>query len=188
MHVLRFGAAPQNYNNTHTLTQNDFFSCYLRCTLTQSLARASGDSAWSMDPSLQPFACLPPISFRWIVLLLIPWAPIGGHFFKNSLSSMEVFLLQDEDLHITYTMYGTLVASFSIANVFMPIIGGHYIDNCGHRSGLLTFLGICLCGVLVCIYAIYIHSFWLCVLGAVLYGAAHGNVVVAMRAVLSKVR
>ena len=51
---------------------------------------------------------------------------------------------------------------------------------------MVLFLGIGLFGVLVCIASLYAHQFWGCVVGGVIFGAAHGNVVVAMRAVLSR--
>ena len=45
-----------------------------------------------------------PASFRWAVLCLIPFTPFAGHFFKNALSSLELFLLDDPYLHMNSTM------------------------------------------------------------------------------------
>jgi len=125
-------------------------------------------------------------SFRWAVLVLIPFTPFAGHFFKNSLSSLELFLLDDPNLHMNSTMYGTLVASFSMFSMFMPLFGGHYIDTCGHRNGMVLFLMIGLVGVLIVIASLYAGEFWGCVFGGAIFGMAHGNVVVAMRAVISR--
>ncbi|GMH95521.1 hypothetical protein TL16_g13179 [Triparma laevis f. inornata] len=125
-------------------------------------------------------------NFRYIILLLIPLTPFGGHFFKNSLSSLELYLLSDPLLHMNSTLYGTFVASFSMANLFMPFYGGLYIDKCGHRSGLLLFLSVGLVGVLICIISLYFHHFSGVIFGGILFGAAHGNVVVAQRAVISR--
>ncbi|GMH89339.1 hypothetical protein TrST_g962 [Triparma strigata] len=124
--------------------------------------------------------------FRYIILLLIPLTPFGGHFFKNSLSSLELYLLSDPLLNMNSTLYGTFVASFSMANLFMPFYGGLYIDKCGHRSGLLLFLSIGLLGVLICIISLHYHDFNGVIFGGIVFGAAHGNVVVAQRAVISR--
>ena len=43
---------------------------------------------------------------RFIVLATISFVPFGGHFLKNSMSSLEIFMIEDTKLAMDYTKYG----------------------------------------------------------------------------------
>jgi MFS family permease len=129
---------------------------------------------------------LPTVPFRWVVLCLIPFTPFAGHFFKNSLSSLEVFLLDDPRLSMTSTMFGSLVASFSASSTITPLIGGHLFDMHGHRSSLMSFLSLSALGVLLVTLFLQLRVWPGVLFGGLLFGAAHANVVVASRAVISR--
>ena len=95
--------------------------------------------------------------YRHAVLGLITLSPLGGHFFKNALSSLETSMLLDSRLNLNSTKYGMLVSSFSMSNLFMPMVGGRFIDKCGHRTGLLLFVALQCLGELISTVSLQVH-------------------------------
>ena len=126
------------------------------------------------------------VCFRHVVLVTISLAPLGGHFFKNALSSLETQMLADERLQLTSTGYGMLVASFSFSSLFLPLFGGYYVDSQGHRNGMIFFAMMGCFGQLVCTLSLHAGYYWPALFGSTVFGMAQGNIVTAQRALISR--
>lgn len=55
---------------------------------------------------------------------------------------------QDPNLHFNETKYGSLMSAISVPNLFMPFVGGLFLDAKGHKQGIRLFLTIELIGEL----------------------------------------
>ncbi|RHY65404.1 hypothetical protein DYB30_005470, partial [Aphanomyces astaci] len=100
------------------------------------------------------------------------------------MSSLEPFMLDDPTFPISNTMYGALNSAVSIPNMIVPFLGGHLLDNQGHKSILYFLLLMCI-GQAIFTYAMDAHKFWLALVGRVVFGLGEGSVVAGARAILS---
>lgn len=87
--------------------------------------------------------------------------PFGGHFVKNCLTSLEVYLIEDPRLHLSETRYGLLLSMTSLPNFFIPFLGGVFLDKRGHRFATLLFLFLVLIGQIIFTIAIQLGDFQL---------------------------
>lgn len=87
--------------------------------------------------------------------------PFGGHFVKNCLTSLEVYLVEDPRLHLSETRYGVLLSMTSLPNFFIPFLGGVFLDKRGHRFATLLFLFLVLIGQIIFTIAIQLGDFQL---------------------------
>ncbi|CAM9832959.1 unnamed protein product [Chrysoparadoxa australica] len=68
----------------------------------------------------------------------------------------------------------------------MPFLGGLILDSKGHRIGVLTFLVLTMIGHIAFTVAMQMRTYWLAVVGELIYGLGSGTVVVAQRAIVAK--
>ncbi|TFJ85289.1 hypothetical protein NSK_003712 [Nannochloropsis salina CCMP1776] len=122
-----------------------------------------------------------------VLLLLISVLPFGGHFVKNCLTSLEVYMVNDARLHLSETRYGLLLSMSSLPNFFIPFLGGVFLDKRGHRFATLLFLFLVLLGQCLFTVAIQLGSYPWALVGRVVMGLGEGSVVVAQRAVICHV-
>lgn len=99
---------------------------------------------------------------------------------QNSLSSLEQLMLDDPTFPISNTMYGALISAVSVPNMFLPLIGGRFLDKKGHRSIMLFLLWICV-GQAIFALGMQLKWYWLALFGRVFFGVGEGSVVVGSR-------
>ncbi|KAG5184709.1 hypothetical protein JKP88DRAFT_268504, partial [Tribonema minus] len=130
--------------------------------------------------------CASPRMVRLGVLVLVSLLPFGAHFVKNSLSSLQVYLLTSPSLHFNAIKYGSIMSAQSLPNVLMPFFGGIILDSKNSRVGLRTFLAVTVAGHITFALAVGAASYPAALAGAVVYGAGSGTLVVAQRSAISK--
>lgn len=121
---------------------------------------------------------------RFFLLFFTCCIPFGGHFVKNSMSSLEQFMLDDPAFPISNMAYGGLLSAVSVPNMISPFFGGAIIDRLGHAS-VLSFLWVMLAGQIVFTLAMSSHSYAGAMVGRVLFGLGEGCVVVSSRVMVS---
>lgn len=121
---------------------------------------------------------------RFYLLAFTCCIPFGGHFVKNSMSSLEPMLLRDESFVMDNVMYGGLVSAVSLPNIIMPFLGGKQLDKQGH-FGLMRFLVCMVIGQVVFTIAMCMKSYRFACVGRVLFGIGEGSVVVGSRVIVS---
>ncbi|ETW10284.1 hypothetical protein H310_00626 [Aphanomyces invadans] len=123
-------------------------------------------------------------SFRYFLLVLLSLIPFSGHFVKNQMTSIQQLMLDDATFPITNTMFGALNSAVSAPSMVIPFLGGHMLDVQGHLSAVY-FLLVMFAGHGVVTYGLATHTFWLALVGRVVFGIGEGSVVVGARAMVS---
>eukprot|EP00457_Paulinella_chromatophora_P002512 gb/GEZN01002517.1/.p1 GENE.gb/GEZN01002517.1/~~gb/GEZN01002517.1/.p1 ORF type:complete len:729 (-),score=80.89 gb/GEZN01002517.1/:239-2425(-) len=121
---------------------------------------------------------------RYLLLLLICCIPLGGHFVKNSISSLEPFILEDSVFPVNNSMYGALMSAVTIPGMIMPVLGGLVLDHRGNNF-LLAFLMLMLVGHILFTVAMANQRFMLAVVGRFIFGLGEGCAVVGARVMVS---
>ncbi|ETW10283.1 hypothetical protein, variant [Aphanomyces invadans] len=93
-------------------------------------------------------------------------------------------MLDDKTFPISNTMYGALNSAVSVPNMIIPFFGGHIMDSRGHFS-ILCFLVLMCIGHSIVAFGMQQHTFWMAILGRVIYGLGGGSVIVGVRAMVS---
>ncbi|KAG5186912.1 major facilitator superfamily domain-containing protein [Tribonema minus] len=127
-----------------------------------------------------------PRAVRFGILILVSLVPFGSHFVKNSLSSLQVYFMDNPKLNFTGVKYGSIMSAQSLPNIVMPFLGGVILDSKGPRVGIKTFLAIALAGHIAFTLAMGAGNFPLAMGGSVIFGLGTGTLVVAQRAVVSQ--
>lgn len=148
---------------------------------------SSSSAASDISPLTSHKTDIPSGARQLSLLLLISVLPFGGHFVKNCLTSLEVYMVEDPRLHLSETRYGLLLSMSSLPNFFIPFLGGVFLDRRGHRFATLLFLFLVLMGQLLFTIAIQLGSFEWALVGRCVLGLGEGSVVVAQRAVICHV-
>ncbi|CAN0398522.1 unnamed protein product [Pylaiella littoralis] len=151
----------------------------------EDLARVAGSGQLSSGSALT-LRRRSPESVRLGVLLLVTLLPFGAHFVLSCFSSLETYFLEDPNLHFNETKYGSLLSAISIPNLFMPFVGGLFLDSKGHKPGIVLFLTVALVGHILFTLAMGWDHFWLAIAGEAIHGFGSGSVAVAMRTVVSQ--
>ncbi len=84
----------------------------------------------------------PPRSYRWLVLVVISLAMFGNYYAYDAVA--PVFDLLKEQLNYSDRDLGLLYTVYSIAAIFVLLIGGYIIDRFGTKTSVLSFGAICL--------------------------------------------
>jgi MFS family permease len=118
-------------------------------------------------------------NFRFFILFLATLVPFGGHVIKYSISSLAHEMLDDKSFGLDHTQLGMFQSALSVPNLFMPILGGLFLDQRGNSRGTILMLCICLIGhtgfVIACMY----KSFSWALFARVIFGLGQGSTVVA---------
>lgn len=88
-------------------------------------------------------------------------------------------LLADKEFGLTHTHLGMLQSAVAIPNLFMPLLGGLFLDLRGNARGTLLALALCLVGHLAFVIACLYRSFIGALLGRIVFGLGQGSTVVA---------
>ncbi|RHY09639.1 hypothetical protein DYB25_011586 [Aphanomyces astaci] len=100
------------------------------------------------------------------------------------MTGIQQLMLDDPSFPITSTMFGALNAAVSVPNMLLPFVDGHVLDVQGHVSVVYFLLAMCM-GHIVVTFALATHTFWLALMGRVVFGVGEGSVVVGARAMVS---
>ena len=89
----------------------------------------------------------PPVSYRWVVLIIVSVAMGGNYYIYDSINALERIFI--DRLGFSATQFGWLNASYSVAAVLTLLVGGIIIDRIGTKKSILVFAAICLVGAAV---------------------------------------
>jgi len=124
---------------------------------------------------------------RFCILILASLLPFGGHFIRNSFSSLETFYLADPILNINAAQYGLMISSSYLPNIFIPFLGGLIFDKTQTNSLIVLFVVISALGQIIFTVSVTQGYFNFALLGCILMGTGEGLVVTSMRAIVSHV-
>lgn len=100
------------------------------------------------------------------------------------MSSLEQFMLDDSSYPLTSTMYGALISAVSIPNMFLPFIGGRFLDKHGPDKVRLFLLWTCI-GQVIFALGMQFKKIWMAIVGRILFGIGEGSVVVGTRVLIA---
>src|SRR5260370_17743762 len=82
--------------------------------------------------------------YRWAVLLFVSLAMGGNYYIYDSINPLEGIF--KDTLHFSATAFGWLNASYSVAAVVTPLIGGIIIVRIRTKKAITFFAVLCLWG------------------------------------------
>ena len=88
-------------------------------------------------------------------------------------------MLADEEFGLDHTKLGLFQSAVSIPNLFMPVLGGLFLDRKGSAKGTMICLALCLIGHLGFVIACIYRSFPWALAARVVFGLGQGSTVVA---------
>ena len=83
----------------------------------------------------------PSPAYRWFVLIIISLAMFGNYYVYDSIAPIADML--KTDLGFSDANIGSLYSVYSIAAVFVLLIGGVFIDRFGTVRSTILFGGLC---------------------------------------------
>lgn len=123
----------------------------------------------------------PPVSYRWVVLIIVSIAMGGNYYIYDSINALErVFI---DRLGFSATQFGWLNASYSVAAVLTLLIGGIVIDRIGTKKAILGFAILCLIGAVITAAK---GSSSTMILGRTVLGLGAESMIVAVTTALAK--
>jgi MFS family permease len=139
------------------------------------------------DPSATAIDARAQVSglFRWGALFMMSFVVLAVYFAYDSLNPIGQLL--KDNLDISASQFGTLKQSAtSIPNVVLLIFGGVMLDRLGTRIGGGIVAGFCAVGTVVTAVGAYAESYWIMILGRILFGAGVETLIVAQNKVVAK--
>ena len=123
----------------------------------------------------------PSPAYRWLVLVVISVAMFGNYYVYDSIAPIADIL--KSDLGFTDANYGMLFSVYSLAAVFVLLLGGVIIDKYGTVKSTIIFGSICtFAGILM----VLTSSFWVMVVARFLLGLGSEPLIVAITCALAK--
>ena len=123
----------------------------------------------------------PSALYRWVVLIFISLAMFGNYYIYDSIAPIADML--KEHLGFSDKNIGQMYSFYSIAAIFILLVGGVIIDRYGTRKSILFF------GILCTVSAVVTGSsanFYVMLLGRVLLGLGAEPLIVAITTALAK--
>lgn len=120
--------------------------------------------------------------YRWLMLFFCCTFVISNYFCYDNPAAMET---QIEARIVDETEYGLLYTVYAIPNVFLPLVGGIFLDKIGVRNGLLLFTVLLCIGQGVVMLGGYRLSFSLMLVGRVIFGIGCESMYVGQSAMVS---
>jgi MFS family permease len=124
---------------------------------------------------------LPPVLFRWAVLVFISLAMFGNYYVYDSISPLADLL--KAQLHFSDSDIGLLNAIYSIPNIFMVLIGGIIIDYIGTKKATFIFALLCLLGAALTAAS---GMLWVMASGRLVFGLGAESLIVAVTTAIAK--
>src|SRR5688572_14350887 len=88
-------------------------------------------------------------------------------------------MLADKEFGLDHTQMGLFQSAVSIPNLFMPLLGGLFLDHRGNSLGTIVMLIITLIGHLGFVIACMYKSFKWALFSRIIFGLGQGSTVVA---------
>lgn len=123
----------------------------------------------------------PGPAFRWLVLIFISLAMFGNYYVYDSIAPIADLL--KSDLNFTDENIGSLYSIYSIAAIFILLVGGYIIDRFGTKLSTLIFSIICTISAIVMVVS---TSFEVMLVGRLLLGLGAEPLIVAITTALAK--
>jgi MFS family permease len=121
------------------------------------------------------------LRYRFSILLFICLLTFGSYFAYDSISALEITLM--EALHLERQTIGMLYSAYSLAAIFIVFFGGMLIDRLGPRKASLLFSALVTAGAVIVAMA---TSTWMLFAGRFVFGAGSESLVVAQSAIISR--
>ncbi len=123
----------------------------------------------------------PPTVFRWTVLVLVSLAMFGNYYVYDTIAPVADML--KSDLGFTDAQIGQLYSVYSVAAIFVLLVGGVIIDRFGAALSTLVFGVVCtVAGILTAVSA----EFPIMAAGRLLLGIGAEPLIVAVTTGLAK--
>lgn len=123
----------------------------------------------------------PPPLYRWLVLFFISLAMFGNYYVYDSIAPIADIL--KSQLGFTDENIGSLYSVYSIAAIFVLLLGGYVIDKIGTKKSTLIFSVIC---VLAAVLTFISSDLTVMLSGRVLLGLGAEPLIVAITTALAK--
>lgn len=134
-----------------------------------------------MTDTLRTTRRTPSTLYRWIVLIFISLAMFGNYYIYDSIAPIADIL--KEQLNFTDKDIGSLYSVYSIAAIFILLIGGVLIDKYGTKKTTLFFGSLCTVAALVTMSS---SKLGIMLTGRVLLGLGAEPLIVAITTALAK--
>lgn len=127
------------------------------------------------------FKTPPPTWYRWLILLIISIPMFGNYYIYDSIAPIADLL--KKGLNFTDENIGSLYSVYSIAAIFILIVGGIIIDRIGTKKSIMLFGTICTFAAIVTASS---SQLWIMLTGRVLLGIGAEPLIVAISVALAK--
>jgi MFS family permease len=127
---------------------------------------------------------------RWAMLGLVSFALLGDFYAYDQPSALnsqlgDHFSASMDDATFQ-TNFALLYSVYSFPNIVLPFFGGVLVDRYGCRRTLLWFSVILVAGQALVAFGVSISSFWVMLLGRLLYSLGGESITVAQSAFLTE--
>jgi len=101
---------------------------------------SSSDEKFSTPKALLPWYHPLREVLKYIILLCVSMTIIGGYYSYDTVGIVATELM--EDLHISQADFALLYSVYSIPNMFLPLVGGWFLDRFGIRLGFSIYVSL----------------------------------------------
>jgi MFS family permease len=123
--------------------------------------------------------------FRWGALVMMSCVVLAVYYAYDSLNPIGQLL--KDNLGISAAEFGTLKQSAtSVPNVVLLIFGGVMLDRLGTRIGGGIVAALCALGTALTAVGAYAESYWIMILGRILFGSGVETLIVAQNKIVAK--
>ena len=88
-------------------------------------------------------------------------------------------MLLDPEFNLDHTKLGMWQSAVSVPNMFVPVLGGLFLDHKGSAHGTILALSLCVLGHLGFIISCMYKSFEWALIARIVFGLGQGSTVVA---------
>jgi hypothetical protein len=113
--------------------------------------------------------------------------PFGGHYVRNGLSAVNLFLQASDDIDFSNQRYGLILSALSLASFVVPLISAYITTKTwpGLKNLLVIFPCLVFVGQAVNTIGIDSNSIIIAVMGGMIMGAGTGCCVMLQRAIVT---
>mmetsp|Transcript_1682 Transcript_1682/g.2961 ORF Transcript_1682/g.2961 Transcript_1682/m.2961 type:complete len:576 (+) Transcript_1682:21-1748(+) len=123
---------------------------------------------------------------RWVILFLNCIMMIGNYYCYDIPAALKTQLddyMGNPDDYETY--FNLLYTVYSIPNIFLPFLGGFFVDKFGVRTCLVAFVTLITIGASIVAFGVSIESWAVMFLGRVVFGFGGESIAVANSSILA---
>ena len=124
--------------------------------------------------------------YRWVILFLTCVMMIGNYYSYDNPAALKTqiddYMGNPDDFE---TLYNLLYTVYSIPNVFLPFVGGYFVDSWGVRICLIIFCVLIFIGQAVFALGLSLKSWPIMYVGRIIFGMGGESLSVGNSALLS---